>query len=139
MKTFKQFVCESHPMYGMSFDDFDQSDNGWRSLPDKEHSRVISGYLRKNSNKLKPRHRDILNWHLGQAYAMKDNTKRAIRHMEKSTQSGDDQWNNYARATISFLKGDKENFDRYSSGQNNNKETLDNLRNNFGKSYKDAY
>lgn len=139
MKSFKEFITESHPMYSMSFNDFDQSDNGWRSLPEKEHTRVISGYIRKNKRKLEPQHHRILNWHLGQTYAMRGDNKRAIRHMEKSSKSGDEQWNKYAKSTIAFLNNDKDEFEKHSGGENLNKETLDRLRQNFGKSYKDAY
>jgi hypothetical protein len=139
MKTFKQFIAESHPMYNMDFHKFDQSPDGWRSLPEKEHSKVISGYIRKNGDNLEPRHREILHWHLGQTYAMKGNHKKAIRHMEKSINADDEQWNKYAKSTMAFIKGDRKEFDTHSSGENNNKETLDRLRDNFDKPYRDAY
>lgn len=138
MKTFKQFLFESHNMYNMNFDTFDQGDNGWRSLPEREQSRVISGYIRKNNKKLESQHKSVLHWHLGQSYAVQGNNKKAIRHMSKSL-GNNDQWNKYAKASIAFIKKDKSEFDKHSSGENFNKETLDRLGKNFEKSYKDAY
>jgi hypothetical protein len=138
MKSFVQWLTESHPMYGMDPHTFDQSDEGWRSLPEKEQSRVISGYIRKNKKKLEPQHLSMLHWHLGQSHAVQGNNKMAIRHMEKS-KNDDDQWNRYTDASIAFIKGDKDAFDKHSAGENFNRETLDRLGKNFGKSYKEAY
>lgn len=138
MMSFVQWLNESHPMYGMDFHTFDQSNKGWRSLPPKEHSRAISGYIRKNRKNLKPEHLSILNWHLGQSYAVQGNYKKAIRHMGKS-RNDDEQWNKYVNASIAFINKDKNEFDRHSSGENFNRETLDRLDQNFGKSYREAY
>ena len=138
MKSFVQWLNESHPMYGQSFDEFDQSDKGWRSLPEKEQSRVISGYIKKNRKNLKPEHLSVLHWHLGQSHAFQGNNKMAIRHMEKS-RSDDDQWNRYVDASIAHIKKDRKAFDRHSSGENFNRETLDRLDKNFNKPYREAY
>ena len=138
MKSFKQWLNESHPMYGMDFHTFDQSREGWRSLPPKEHSKVISGYIRKNRKKLEPEHLKVLNWHLGQSHAVQGNDKMAVRHMQKS-KNDDEQWNRYVDASTAFIKKDKEAFDRHSAGENFNRETLDRLGKNFGKNYGDAY
>lgn len=150
MKTFKEYLAEEHPMYKMDPHTFDQSEKGWRSLPEKEQTRVLSGYIRKHIDKNKefkktapqgqksvdPR---VLHWHLGQTYAMNGNNKKAIHHMKKSLSNDDHQWNSYAHATMSFIKGDKASFDKHASGDNYNKDTLDRLSKGFGKPYRDAY
>jgi hypothetical protein len=136
-------MTETHPMHSMDYNEFDQSAKGWRSLPEKEQSGVINGYIRKNKENLALPHQANLYWHLGQAHALQGNEKEAVRYMRKSKIDDDKHWNNYADATIAFINKDEGLFRHHSAGANfdhqPNRETLDRLGKNFGKSYRDAY
>jgi hypothetical protein len=57
----------------------------------------------------------------------------------RSSLSGDPDWDAYVRATIAFLANNRKAFDHYVGQPNSNKETIDRLAANWGKSYKQAY
>lgn len=120
-----------------NFNQFDQSQKGWRSLPsEKDQEAAIRLYNTKNTNA-----NTTTKWHLGQVQALRGKLKPAQTNMNASKDPRDPQWNRYVDATTSFLKKDKDFFERAANPKfpNYNKPTIDRLRKNFDKSYKEAY
>lgn len=129
---------------------FDQTPAGWRSLPADMQIEAMRAYVEgplagrqktkaPKGKRLDPR---TITWHLGQALAMRDgpgDRKEAIGWMMKSLNPADQQWNDYVKATIAFLSGDRESFDKHSAGENYNGNVLDRLRGGWGRSYSEAY
>ena len=129
---------------------FDQTQQGWRSLPTEDQKiDAIRAYLSDpNSGKDKEfpggkvLNKGIITWHLGQILAIRDNPgdkEEAIKWMKQSEEPDDPQWNNYVNATIAFLNNDRESFDEFAKGENYNSSNLEGLRDGWGKSYKEAY
>lgn len=129
---------------------FDQTRQGWRSLPTvSDQIEAIRTYLTSpNSGKDKENpegkiaDQEIIKWHLGQVLAIRDNggdKEEAIKWMQQSENPEDPQWNNYVNATIAFLNGNREEFDEHAKGENYNSDTLKRLSDGWGKSYKEAY
>lgn len=124
---------------------FDQTAQGWRSLPLHKQSEILKLYIDKhikngefinsNSDKVDP---SILIWHLGQILAFQSRYQQAINWMTLS-KNKDSDWNDYVDATIAFIKKDKKAFDKINIRINNNSDTLIRLKNNWNKEYKDAY
>jgi hypothetical protein len=115
---------------------FDQTRKGWRSLPtERQKEAVIRLFSQKNNiNK-------TTKWHLGQVQAMRGKNTPAVTNMNVSKNPRDPQWNRYVNATTSFLEKNPEAFGRATNPKlkNYNQPTIDRLRQNFDKSYKDAY
>lgn len=129
---------------------FDQTESGWRSLPPDLQIEALRAYVAKNlkGGKLikaqlpgKALSPGILFWHLGQALALRQSggNTEAIDWMQCSLDPEDPQWNDYAKATIAFLEDDRVSFDKHSQGDNNNKSTLDRLKERWGRTYSEAY
>jgi hypothetical protein len=126
---------------------FDQTSSGWRSLSQPRAITALRDYISKyvrqgqfvnvpKGNKtLLP---NTLYWHLGQLLAMAGDNASAVASMRNSL-SGDPDWDAYVRATVAFLANNRKAFDQYVDQPNSNKETIDRLAANWGKSYKDAY
>lgn len=138
--------------YFLSLDpfSFDQSSKGWRSISSIEgRIAAVEQYLKTYSQNGEwidntPESDEdlsvsLLHWHLGQLYGMIDDYDKAILYMSLSIAGRDEQWDNYANATIMFLKKDRDGFEKYADGENYNSKTLDNLRRNFDRTYKEAY
>ena len=129
---------------------FDQTPAGWSSLPADMQIDAMRAYVEgpltgPQKTKAPPGRtldpRTII-WHLGQVLAMRDqpgDRKEAIGWMMKSLKSADRQWNDYVKATIAFLSGDRESFDKHSAGENYNSNVLDRLRDGWGRSYSEVY
>ena len=139
-----------HPMLNMDPHSFDQSDKGWRSLPRHQQQSVLKSYVAKHVgpggkfNKNVPKGEksidpSTLRWHLGQTQAMTGKKGDALVNMQRSKKESDPEWNKYVDATTSFMKGDKEGFQKASSGRNSNKSTINRLKKGWGKDYKNAY
>lgn len=124
---------------------FDQTAQGWRSLPLNKQAKILKLYIDKhikngeftNSDNTKI-DASILLWHLGQILAFQGNYQQAIKWMRLSKKT-DSNWNDYVDATIAFIKKDKKAFDKINIQLNNNSDTLIKLKNNWNKEYKDAY
>lgn len=124
---------------------FDQTSQGWRSLPLNKQAEVLELYIRNHvqngkfknmpNSRIEP---GILMWHLGQILAFQDKNDLAIKWMNSSKNS-DSDWNNYVDATVTFIKKDKKTFDNINIVSNNNSQTLLKLKNNWNKFYKDVY
>lgn len=146
----RKVMGEEHPMLNMDPHSFDQSSRGWRSLPQNQQQQVLRSYISKHVgpggkfSQTAPKGEKTINpstlrWHLGQVQAMAGKKGDAVRNMERSKQENDPQWNRYVGATTSFIKGDREGFDRNAAGRNYNKPTTDRLKKGWGKDYKNAY
>lgn len=138
---------ELNPMLDLDPWTFDQTDQGWRSLPQPRAIATLRDYISKyvrqgqfvnapKGNKtLLP---NTLYWHLGQLQAMAGDSASAVASM-RSSLSGDPDWDAYVKATIAFLANNRKAFDQYVGQPNSNKETIDRLAANWGKSYREAY
>ena len=130
---------------------FDQSkEEGYQSLPTLDLQidalrAYIKGPLRLPARPSKSGEHGDKNttiWHLGQTLAIRGgpgDKAQAVEVMERCKSPDDDQWNNYVDATIAFLKGDRKAFKKHAMGENYNSETLERLRDGWGKSYSQAY
>ena len=137
-------------MLDMDLWTFDQTQEGWRSLPKDLQIDALRAYIDgplrlparpSKSGELGDKNTTI--WHLGQALAIRGgpgDKVQAVKVMKRCNDvEDDDQWNNYVNATIAFLKGDGKAFEKHASGKNYNSSTLERLRNGWGKSYSQAY
>jgi len=126
---------------------FDQTTEGWRSLPRDLQIAALRAYVERtlNSNRSFPGSRQlpphIIKWHLGQVLAFSDSPedRKESKKWMMASMTDDLEWNNYVLATIAFMENDREMFDYYSAGENGNRETLDALKKHWGKLYKHAY
>jgi hypothetical protein len=127
---------------------FDQSPEGWRSLPSLDlQITALRAYIERtlNSNRSFPGSRylrpEILKWHLGQVLAFSDKPedREESKMWMRSSMNDDSEWNRYLLATIAFIENDRNAFDYYNKGKNLNKKTMNTLKKNWGKLYKDAY
>lgn len=144
MKIFE--IDRSQHMLAMDPWSFDQTSQGWRSLPLNQQASILKLYIDRHikngkfknpafNEKIDP---SVLIWHLGQILAFLNKNAIAIKYMLMSKNS-DSDWNNYVDATVAFIKRDKKAFDKINIQLNNNSETLTRLRNNWGKLYRNAY
>jgi len=123
--------------------EFDQSENGWRSLENENDIFfIIDLYLKKHPNNELS---NIMFFHQGQSYAVNNDYKNAIINMEKSLENNDKDWNSYVILTIYFLKQNFKLFiDNYKKlykniSFDNNKKIINNMKQNFNLSYIDVY
>jgi len=145
----RDFVQEVNDPGKLSLDPwtFDQTDQGWRSLSQPRAISAIRDYISKyvrqgrfvnapkGMKKLDPR---TLYWHLGQLLAMAGDRDSAVSAM-RSSLGADQDWNDYAQATIAFLANNKPQFEKYVDRPNSNSETIKRLAAGWGRPYKDAY
>ena len=125
---------------------FDQTQEGWRSLPRELQidaikayiSGPLEGWLIKPSRSGKHVGRSTIIWHLGQALAIRGGPGDgvgAVGWMKRCKDPEDSQWNNYVDATIAFLESDRAAFEEHAMGENYNSSTLERLRVGWGRSY----
>ena len=141
----------------LDFQSFDQTlDGGWRTLGTAEKysdaAQAIEWYLVDREG-LEAWQRSILHFHAGQMCAFDGRGDAAIAHFEQSftADEPDDspvRWNAYVRASIAFLKGDREGLvatrDEIAAGPSTNGripnlDVVDRFITGFGGSYADAY
>ena len=128
---------------------FDQTQEGWRSLPKDLQIDALRAYIEgplrlpaRPSKSGKHGDKNTTIWHLGQALAIRGgpgDKAQAVRWMKSCKNPDDDQRNNYVDATIAFLEDNKTAFEVHASGENYNSETLEQLRDGWGASYSQAY
>ncbi len=100
-------------LLALEYDRFDQDMfGGWRQLGFKMECELVAAdlilaYRQTNTAKLTPNNHKILNWHEGQLRASSGQTEEAIALFERSNDPTETPWNEYARATIAFLRGDR--------------------------------
>ena len=136
-------------MLDMDLWTFDQSPEGWRSLPKDLQIDALRAYIEgplrlpaRPSKSGKHGDKNTTIWHLGQALAIRGDPgdkAQAVQWMKLCKKPDDDQWNNYVDATIAFLKDNRTAFEEHASGENYNSETLERLRSRWGDSYSQAY
>ena len=140
-------------MLDMDLWTFDQSEEGWRSLPEDLQIDALRAYIEgplrrpaRPSKSGKHGDKNTTIWHLGQALAIRGDPgdkAQAVRWMKlckkRSKSPYNNQWNNYVDATIAFLEDNKAAFEEHASGENRNSETLEQLRSRWGASYSQAY
>lgn len=122
--------------------DFDQSENGWRSLiNDEDQIKIIILYLEKYpNNELST----IMYFHLGQILAFMNKNQKAVKYMKKALEENDDEWNGYVILTIFFLQKNYDlfikNYDNFFDKINQpNKQIINNMKNNFDRNYESVY
>ena len=132
----------------MSYEEFDQTPNqGWREFNDDFELQIllISDYIEKNNAD-----QSSLRWHLGQINGMNNDYENAIENFEECfLEVKDDDpyqkaWNYYVAGTIAFMQKDQDKLEVFIDSLQNNDETMNievlfRLKDNFEKSYKDAY
>jgi hypothetical protein len=147
--------------------EFDQGDNGWRSLVGKVNeediAELILKYIKLSGHKVIEFNKgkiggeifpiDLLYFHTGQSfgYAGPKFYKKAIKCFKKSYEEGKECWNAYVDGTIAFLEGDKAEVERqieligHSEAENKRSGNIGILK-NFSKcldlgitSYQEAY
>ena len=140
-------------MLDMDLWTFDQSEEGWQSLPPDLQIDALRAYIEgplrlpaRPSKSGKHGDKNTTIWHLGQALAIRGDPgdkAQAVTWMKlckkRRKKPDNDQWNNYVDATIAFLEDDREAFKTHASGKNYNSETLERLRSRWGDSYSQAY
>ena len=136
-------------MLDMDLWTFDQSEEGWQSLPPDLQIDALRAYIEgplrlpaRPSKSGKHGDKNTTIWHLGQALAIRGDPgdkAQAVRWMKRSKNPDDDQWDNYIDATIAFLEDDRTAFEEHASGENYNSFTLGRLRSGWGEPYSQAY
>ena len=136
-------------MLNMDLWTFDQTQEGWRSLPPDLQIDALRAYVEgplrlsaRPSKSGKHGDKNTTIWHLGQALAIRGgpgDRAQAVRWMKRCKNHDDDQWNNYVDATIAFLEDNRAAFEKHASGENYNSSTLERLRSGWGTSYSQAY
>jgi hypothetical protein len=141
----------------LPFDAFDQTEGGgWRPVAHRgEYDRaaeIIGQYLEHRPD-LSEGQRRILHFHAGQMRAFADRYPEAIGHFKNSFEPVEREnavvrWNDYVKATLAFLEGDREGLlrarDAIAGGPKHegrvpNLHVVDRLLANFGKPYSEAY
>lgn len=97
-------------MMALSLEDFDQTDQGWRSLDEEgcEHQAAdaIRRYREINAGDVGANTGSLL-WHEGQLRAAGGETDEAIRLMLRSREQDSEVTRPYTDATIAFLRRDR--------------------------------
>lgn len=136
----------------MAYQEFDQSESGWRKLEDceAESAQLLGRYIKKQESELRN-----VRWHLAQVLALSGDNERAAEEASKALnpdearQHPNFKWNAYVQATVEFLRNDRAAFDahyeahrlataKHPENQANLK-ALTGLARCFGKPYKEAY
>ena len=132
----------------MTYQEFDQTPNdGWRQYNEDFDLQIllISDYIEKNNAT-----QNSLRWHLGQINGMNNDYENAIISFKKCyLEVKDDDpyqkaWNYYVAGTTAFMEKDQAKLEVYIDSLQNNDETMNievliRLKENFEKSYRDAY
>lgn len=136
----------------MPYREFDQSPDGWRKLMDclPESARLLDRYVKKQEYELRG-----TRWHLAQVKAGLGESQAAAALMRLSLVPDELEsrsafkWNSYALATVAFLEGDKDSFEkllqehrnaaRADAANQTNLEVLERLRRCWGQPYMRAY
>ncbi len=101
-------------LLSLSQQDFDQDFNGggWRHYGHREGCEYATGELieiyRDHAPGAEPGGTGILNWHAGQMYAYAGAYERAVTLFEIARNHDGGAWDQYADATIAFLRDDRE-------------------------------
>jgi len=102
-------------LLALDYDRFDQDLNGgWRHVSYAEGcglvaAELIAAYSDLNAPKLSPHHVKLLNWHEAQLRASAGQVAESIALFERTfdPHPGQTAWNDYVRATLAFMRGDR--------------------------------
>ena len=148
---------EENNLLTMSFDQFDQSKEGWRHLDGngcyQQIAALIDRYTNQNETKINEWQKRILFWHAGQLYAFNNEYSIAKQHFlnaidPNETSDSFMRWNDYAYATIAFLDHDLYALQQHReniaigpelNGKKPNLDVIDNLIKYFDEPYSVAY
>lgn len=146
---------DENKLLAMSFDQFDQSKEGWRQFSAcyQQTSTLIDRYTNQNEITLEAWQKRILLWHAGQLYAFNNNYEMARQRFLSAvdpTESANSpiRWNDYVYATIAFIDKDLNKLMYYReeiarspewNGEKVNLKVVDSLIKNFDKPYSAAY
>ena len=148
---------EENQFMQMSYEDFDQSSEGWRQYATlncyNEMGNLLDKYLEYNQIILDESQIINLNWHAGQMYAFNNEYNIAQEHFLNSINKSEPDdtpilWNAYVYATIAFLIKDMPNLlyqhnlidnGPIFNGSKANLEVVDSLIENFHQPYSVAY
>lgn len=149
--------AETEKLLSMSYDEFDQADNGWRQYAKlgcyHEIGILIDKYLELKNSKLADWQITGITWHAGQMYAFNNEyeiAKIRFEHAINPHEPNDTPilWNDYVYATVAFLNDDLAKLKLYrnkiangptSNGKKTNLDVVDNLIQYFGQPYSVAY
>src|SRR3990167_118953 len=148
--------AEEKSLLSMSYENFDQAENGWRQYAKlkcyHEMGILIDKYLNQNHNKLTDWQIIVVTWHAGQMYAFNHEYEIAKIRFEHSMNVNEIAnlpilWNNYVLATIAFLSNDMPKLklyrDKITNGTIHKSEkqyldVVDNLIKSFRQPYSEA-
>ena len=148
---------EEEKLLSMSYDDFDQAENGWRQYAKlgcyHEIGILIDKYLDQKKSTLTAWQAIGVTWHAGQMYAFNNEYEIAKIRFEHSINPNEPEdtpilWNDYVYATLAFLSNDMPKLKLYRdkiangpifNGKKPNLDIVDNLIQYFGQSYSIAY
>lgn len=138
----------------MAFDEFDQSEKGWRSLSKDGCFAEAALLIERYAYSLDSQYR-LLKWHLAQMHATAGDATAALAAAALSLNPTQEQmhpefdWNSYVSATMAFLKRDRASFDVHRAALKAkagkfamnapNDQALDRLASCFAKPYAEAY
>lgn len=150
-------LLEETKLFSMTYNDFDQTKNGWRKYADlgcyHQTGLIIDKYIDKNKSILADWQVIAITWHSGQMYAFNNEYVIAKKRFENSinpNESNDSPilWNDYVYATLAFLDNDLSKLKLYRdkiangpefNGKKTNLDVIDNLIKYFGEPYSKAY
>ncbi|HAT9215901.1 TPA: hypothetical protein JBC15_13270 [Legionella pneumophila subsp. pneumophila] len=148
---------QENRLLSMSYDNFDQAEDGWRRYAKldcyHEIAILIDKYLEQNTNALLDWQVLGVTWHAGQLYAFNNEYELAKIRFEHSINQNEPEnspvlWNDYVYATIAFLNNDMFKLSLYRdkiadgpsvNGKKPNLDVVDNLIQYFGQPYSEAY
>lgn len=99
-------------MMALSFNEFDQGSDGWRSLATKlacsdYADDVLASYRSRHAFTLSPANASILTWHEAQVRAEQGETDAAVALIRQAAFPNEPDWQRlYREGTIAFLEGD---------------------------------
>ena len=144
---------ERQRLMSLDFEAFDQDmQGGWRTFANEEQfelaADLIVEYLGLHQD-LDDGQLSVMNFHVGQMYALAGENAKAVPYMKASKKTNDVMaWNAYVDATIAFLEKNKEMMEIkrkeleigsvMPAANNKNLILIKKLEANFDKSYLDA-
>lgn len=150
-------LSEEVLMLSMTYENFDQADNGWRKYAKvgcyHEMAILIDKYLDQNKDTLNKWQTIGVTWHAGQLYAFSNEYTIAKIRFTQSIDPNEPAntpllWNDYVNATIAFIDKDMAKLQLYRdkiangptiNGKKANLNVVESLVNYFGQPYSVAY
>ena len=116
-------AAETRQLLALEPSDFDQQrGRGWRALADQgcfcAAAEMIDAYMEQGAGQLNEEQQRLFRWHAGQMYAYAGSTALARERMLAALDPTEPDppffpWNDYVRATIAFLDGDRARLEHH--------------------------